>query len=117
MHFFHFIEKLQKKPRQKRKFIAVFTTSICFIFIFLVWLSSFQLNSTPVNNQKTQTVLSPLSPLGSLKKIIAHFVDDLKGIVKPTENSAPENIESVDDDLLSDETPVNIKIMSPKSTE
>ncbi|MBU1246713.1 hypothetical protein KJ973_02450 [Patescibacteria group bacterium] len=93
MTFFRFIEKLQKKSRQKRKFIALAVTSVCFSFIFLIWLSTFQLSMEPVGTEKTHATLSPIS---SVKRIASHFIDDLTGILEKTKNFSLENSENID---------------------
>jgi len=116
MTFFSFIEKLQNKPRQKRKIIALVVTFVCFSFVFLVWLTTFQLDLDSVNDKETPTALSPLN---SVKRITTRFVDDLKEVLGQTKNFSSENVNSAIKKEVSSPSiqATTTDVISPKSPE
>ena len=75
MSFFGVIEKLRKKSEQDRKTISLIGASTVFGLIFFVWLTTFQLSSEEVKNEK---VYDELSPASSLKNMSSRFFEDIK---------------------------------------
>lgn len=51
-------------------------TFAIFALVFVVWLTTFQLNSERIENKE---IYDQLSPLASLKEMTARFADDMKG--------------------------------------
>ena len=76
MTFFRFIEKLQDSSEQHRKTVSFSVTLVISALIFVVWLTTFQLNSERIDNGE---MYDKLSPLTSLKKMTSRFADDVKG--------------------------------------
>ena len=82
--FFRFIENLQNKSEQQRKVVTLATTSVLFVLIFIIWLTTFQLNSEHIENEE---MYNKLSPLASLKEMSARFIKDVKNSFGVSDNT------------------------------
>ncbi|MDO8590399.1 MAG: hypothetical protein Q7R65_00270 [bacterium] len=74
-----FIEKLQRKPLAYRKRILFLSTTVITGVIFVIWFSTFNLN-TSAREVDIAAIEKDLRPIDEIKTNIASFIDSVKKI-------------------------------------
>ncbi|MBI2475980.1 MAG: hypothetical protein HYV67_01945 [Candidatus Taylorbacteria bacterium] len=76
---FNYLEQLRKKPLAYRKRVLLFTTAVITGVIFIVWLSTFDLN-LKVSDADSAALAKQLRPIDEVKTNIVSFIDSVKKI-------------------------------------
>ncbi len=77
MSIFDLIEQLRKKPLAYRKRVLLLSTTIITGVIFVLWLSTFDLNIN-VSETDSMAVEKQLRPIDEIKTNVVSFVDTVK---------------------------------------